>query len=135
LNAYLSYHNVYGNAVNSTSGDGGGAGGGGSSSSSSQSSSSTSTSESSSSSATASAYRLSKIFLRPHHFQTNDTGGDVGVFPNDTIGRTLLADPNYVQLEGNGSRAQVLAWARESPGGDINILNQAYVLLSFSLSP
>ncbi|KAJ2917149.1 hypothetical protein MD484_g3237, partial [Candolleomyces efflorescens] len=123
LNAYLSYHNVYGNAVNSTSGNGGG---GGSSSSSTTSSSSTSTSESTSSSATASAYRLSKIFLKPYHFQTDDDSeGDTGVFPNDTIGRTLLTDPDYVQLEGNGSRAQVLAWAMETPGGDINILNQA----------
>ncbi|KAJ2937024.1 hypothetical protein H1R20_g76, partial [Candolleomyces eurysporus] len=114
LSSYLSYHNVYGNAVNTNNSSGDDDDDDGSSSTTLESSaSSTSTSESSF--GTAAAYIL----------EFDETDCDVGVFPNDTIGRTLLTDPDYVQLEGNGSRAQVLAWARRSPGGDINILNQA----------
>lgn len=62
--------------------------------------------------------------MKPSLLQVSETAGDVGVFPNDTVGRTLLTDDDYVQLEGDGDRGQVLAWARLTPGGDIHILNQ-----------
>ncbi|KAG7095307.1 hypothetical protein E1B28_006073 [Marasmius oreades] len=41
--------------------------------------------------------------------------------PNVTIGRTLLNDSSFVQLEGN--RSQVLVWGKES-NGTVRILNQ-----------
>ncbi|KXN85902.1 hypothetical protein AN958_10744 [Leucoagaricus sp. SymC.cos] len=48
---------------------------------------------------------------------------ECGIFPNDTIGRTLLNSSNLVHLEGN--KSQVLAWTRNDPNGNVTILNQA----------
>lgn len=48
-----------------------------------------------------------------------------GVWPNVTLGRTLLNSSSLVMLEGN--KSQVLAWTRSSPEGNVTILNQAYV--------
>jgi uncharacterized surface protein with fasciclin (FAS1) repeats len=42
-------------------------------------------------------------------------------YPNTTIGRTALGDPNIVMLEGN--KDQVVAWARREDG-QVHVLNQ-----------
>lgn len=42
-------------------------------------------------------------------------------YPNTTIGRTALGDPNVVMLEGN--KNQVVAWARREDG-QVHVLNQ-----------
>lgn len=42
-------------------------------------------------------------------------------YPNTTLGRTLLSDPTYVQLEGN--KSQVVAWATRADG-KVHVLNQ-----------
>jgi uncharacterized surface protein with fasciclin (FAS1) repeats len=42
-------------------------------------------------------------------------------YPNTTIGRTALSDPNLVLLEGN--KDQVVAWARRDDG-QVHVLNQ-----------
>jgi len=42
-------------------------------------------------------------------------------YPNTTIGRTALGDPNLVMLE--GSKDQVVAWARREDG-QVHVLNQ-----------
>ncbi|MCL6388889.1 fasciclin domain-containing protein, partial [Pectobacterium carotovorum subsp. carotovorum] len=44
------------------------------------------------------------------------------VYPNDTIGRTLLNSPQFVRLEGD--KNQVLAWTRYQPNGNVTVLNQ-----------
>ncbi|CDO74773.1 hypothetical protein BN946_scf185001.g21 [Trametes cinnabarina] len=55
-----------------------------------------------------------------HIVQGNFTGA-LAKYPNTTLGRTLLSDPTYVQLEGN--RSQVVAWAiRED--NKTHVLNQ-----------
>lgn len=51
------------------------------------------------------------------------------IYPNVTIGRTLLNDSSLVDLEGN--KSQVLVWTRDSEQTSIRILNQAYVASSF----
>lgn len=48
-----------------------------------------------------------------------------GVYPNNTVGRTLLNDTEYVHLAGNAS--QVLAWSKSGDNDSITILNQPYV--------
>jgi hypothetical protein len=45
-----------------------------------------------------------------------------GIYPNTTIGRTLLNDSSLVQLEGN--KSQVLVWTRSGEDGNVTILNQ-----------
>ncbi|KAI0353194.1 hypothetical protein OH77DRAFT_637206 [Trametes cingulata] len=55
-----------------------------------------------------------------HVVQGNFTGTST-TYTNTTVGRTLLSDPKFVQLEGN--KSQVLAWAiRED--GKVHVLNQ-----------
>ncbi|KAI8983181.1 FAS1 domain-containing protein [Trametes punicea] len=55
-----------------------------------------------------------------HVVQGNFTGTSTH-YPNTTLGRTLLSDPTYVQLEGN--KSQVVAWAiRED--NKTHVLNQ-----------
>ncbi|KAF6752044.1 FAS1 domain-containing protein [Ephemerocybe angulata] len=44
------------------------------------------------------------------------------VYPNVTIGRSLLNSSDLVQLEGN--KSQVLAWTRNGSDGNVTILNQ-----------
>ncbi|KAF9451460.1 FAS1 domain-containing protein [Macrolepiota fuliginosa MF-IS2] len=45
-----------------------------------------------------------------------------GIYPNSTIGRSLLNSSEFVQLEGN--KSQVLAWSRLGTDGNITLLNQ-----------
>ncbi|KAL0579085.1 hypothetical protein V5O48_002927 [Marasmius crinis-equi] len=53
----------------------------------------------------------------------SDSSGSITseTLPNVTVGRTLLNDSAFVQLEGN--RSQVLVWGKNS-GGAVRILNQ-----------
>lgn len=125
LSQYLSYHFVHGNFLNSTAAGSGG-GGGGMTSTLSQSG------QSSSSSALASQTLLQR-------FRRQDGGGDPsagqsmapalmsGIYPNDTIGRTLLDSPDLVMLEGN--KSQVLAWTKLNETGNVTLLDQACVHL------
>ena len=56
-------------------------------------------------------------------------------YPNVTIGRTLLSDPKFVQLEGDPH--QVVAWANRADG-KVHVLNQRYAascVLSRILAP
>ncbi|PPQ74235.1 hypothetical protein CVT24_001106 [Panaeolus cyanescens] len=75
-------------------------------------------------SATATGSLFKQLFGR----QDNGTSGSSGpqpysgIYPNVTIGRTLLNDSDLVQLEGN--KSQVLAWTRSGEQGNITILNQ-----------
>ncbi|KAI0638779.1 hypothetical protein C8Q77DRAFT_1151809 [Trametes polyzona] len=55
-----------------------------------------------------------------HVVQGNFTGTTT-TYPNTTLGRTLLNDPTYVQLEGN--KSQVVAWAVRGDG-KVHVLNQ-----------
>ncbi|KAJ2915811.1 hypothetical protein MD484_g4619, partial [Candolleomyces efflorescens] len=48
-----------------------------------------------------------------------------GVWPNTTVGRTLLNDSSIVQLEGN--RSQVLVWTRSGVDGNVTVMNQPYI--------
>ena len=48
-----------------------------------------------------------------------------GVWPNTTVGRTLLNDSSIVQLE--GGKSQVLVWTRSGVDGDVTVMNQPYV--------
>lgn len=59
-----------------------------------------------------------------YHIVPGNFSGTVPTFPNDTVGRTLLTDPNFVQLE--GGKAQVVAWALRADG-KIHVLNQRLV--------
>jgi len=121
-----------GSASCTPTGTGAGAGGPGSAPSTSMSSSA------GEASVTASAYRLNKSFL---HFARQSSSGNssdqmgldntTAIFPNVTLGRTLLTAPNYVHLEGSGDRAQVLAWSRPQADGPVQILNQPYVSRCF----
>ena len=45
-----------------------------------------------------------------------------GIYPNISIGRTLLNSPNFVQLEGN--KSQVVAWTRSGEQGNVTVMNQ-----------
>ncbi|KAJ2995836.1 hypothetical protein NUW54_g7316 [Trametes sanguinea] len=47
--------------------------------------------------------------------------GTSTTYPNTTLGRTLLSDPTYVQLEGN--KSQVVAWAIRADQ-KVHVLNQ-----------
>ncbi|KAJ3536580.1 hypothetical protein NMY22_g5971 [Coprinellus aureogranulatus] len=126
LFSYLSYHIVFGNVFSS-------GGGGDSSRTHSSTSTQTTTTQTStgggtstvSGAATASAYRLSKLFSSPHFFQlTNSSGGNDVAVGNVFIGRTLLNDTDFVNLEGpddDERRRQVLAWTAVS--GQVTVLN------------
>lgn len=95
----------------------------------------TSTSSSSSSSSTAgSATLLGRLFRRQSSSSSSSPSLDSGIFPNTTLGRTLLNASELVRLPGNNS--QVLAWTKSSENSNVTILNQAYVFTSSSsLSP
>ncbi|KAJ3510028.1 hypothetical protein NMY22_g16100 [Coprinellus aureogranulatus] len=71
------------------------------------------------------SYRLSKLFSSPHFFQsTNSSGGNDVAVGNVFIGRTLLNDTDFVNLEGpddDERRRQVLAWTAVS--GQVTVLN------------
>jgi len=53
-----------------------------------------------------------------------------GIYPNDTIGRTLLDSSNIVMLEGN--KSQVVAWTRLNETGNVTLLNQGCVYFHHS---
>ncbi|KAI0641205.1 FAS1 domain-containing protein [Trametes meyenii] len=56
-----------------------------------------------------------------YHIAQGNFTGDSTTYPNTTLGRTLLNDPKYVQLEGN--KSQVVAWALRADG-KVHVLNQ-----------
>jgi len=60
----------------------------------------------------------------------NATILETGIFPNVTIGRTLLNDSSYVQLEAN--KSQVLVWTYYKD--KVVMLNQAYVVSVFQVT-
>jgi len=122
LSQYLSYHFVHGNFLNSTVASAGG--GGGMTSTLSQSG------QSSSSSAFASQTLLARVRRQsgggdPSAGQSMAPALMSGIYPNDTIGRTLLDSPDLVMLEGN--KSQVLAWTRLNETGNVTLLDQACV--------
>ena len=126
LAEYLSYHFVHGDFqnVSYTNTSAGGA-------SSSAPSSSTITSASTSSSAASpsgTASLFGRLFGREsiHWLDSSPSPQlDSGVFPNTTLGRTLLDSSDLVMLPGN--KSQVLAWTRSGENGNVTILNQMYV--------
>lgn len=106
ISQYLLYHVVYGDFSNSTdtSPGSGGAGGGMTS----QSASATSAGPATPSS--------------PAGGSGIPTGLLSSVYPNVTLGRTLLRSPDLVRLPGNQS--QVLAWTSYSASENVTFLNQ-----------
>jgi hypothetical protein len=102
-----------------------------SSASSSTESSSSTTSSSASSSTTASASSLlGRIFRRrTNRLDSSSPQLESGIFPNTTLGRTLLNSSDLVHLPGNNS--QVLAWTRSDENSNVTILNQVYVFTPF----
>ena len=142
LSQYLSYHFVYGSFLNSTanSTSGGGGGGGGTTSTFSQSSSASGGSSSQSSSGSSSSASASQTLLARFRRQDDGSGSSdgqsmvplltSGIYPNDTIGRTLLNSSNIVMLEGN--KSQVVAWTRLNETGNVTLLNQGCVYFHHS---
>jgi hypothetical protein len=135
LAEYISYHFVTGNFENTsfTNTSSGGSSGGGGSSTSESSSTQTSSSSAESASALSTAALFGKLFGR----QDSGSGGSnsshfpqifSGVWPNVTLGRTLLNSSELVTLEGN--KTQVLAWTRSGENGNVTILNQPCVYIS-----
>ncbi|KAL9709434.1 hypothetical protein Ac2012v2_007169 [Leucoagaricus gongylophorus] len=144
LSQYLSYHFVYGSFLNSTanSTSGGGGGGGGTTSTFSQSSSASGGSSSQSSSGSSSSASASQTLLARFRRQDDGSGSSdgqsmvplltSGIYPNDTIGRTLLNSSNIVMLEGN--KSQVVAWTRLNETGNVTLLNQGDINVTNSSS-
>lgn len=64
--------------------------------------------------------RLTDVF--GYHIVPGNFSDSVTRYPNVTLGRTLLTDPNLVHLEG-GNKAQVVAWAQRADGRT-HVLNQ-----------
>lgn len=62
--------------------------------------------------------------LIAYHMVSGNFSGVTTHYPNVTLGRTLLADPKVVQLE--GGKQQVVAWATRADG-KVHVLNQLYV--------
>lgn len=129
LAEYLSYHFVHGDFqnVSYTNTSAGGT-------SSSAPSSSTITSASSASSSAAAPSGTASLFGRlfgreSKKYEWLDSSSspqlDSGIFPNTTLGRTLLNSSDLVMLPGN--KSQVLAWTRSGENGNVTILNQMYV--------
>lgn len=118
MSDYLAYHFVHGNFLNTTANATGGGGGGGT----------TTTSSESSITSPAATTQLLAWYKRQDD-GSGSSGGAAssallsGIFPNTTIGRTLLNSSDLVQLE--GGKAQVLAWTRLDPAGNVTLLNQA----------
>lgn len=103
VSQYLLYHIVHGDFSTPTSASpgSGGAGGGVTSQSASATSASPAT---------------------PSGGSEMNTGLLSSVYPNVTLGRTLLSSPDFVRLPGNQS--QVLAWTSYSASENVTILNQ-----------
>ena len=64
-----------------------------------------------------------------YHVVQGNFSGTSTTYPNTTLGRTLLSDPTYVQLEGN--KSQVVAWAIRADQ-KVHVLNQRLVFESRS---
>ncbi|RPD59326.1 FAS1 domain-containing protein [Lentinus tigrinus ALCF2SS1-7] len=60
--------------------------------------------------------------LIAYHIVSGNFTGVSTNYTNTTLGRTLLSDPKFVQLEASGEH-QVLAWANRSDG-QVHVLNQ-----------
>lgn len=133
LAEYITYHFINGNFQNTSANTSSGGGASGSGCSFSPVVPSTQTT-SITASASASALSRAAVFERLFGRQTNSSNSFPqifsGVFPNVTLGRTLLNSSDLVMLEGN--KSQVLAWTRNSENGNVTILNQVYVYTSNS---
>ncbi|KJA17642.1 hypothetical protein HYPSUDRAFT_70515 [Hypholoma sublateritium FD-334 SS-4] len=129
LAEYIAYHFVDGDFTNTSYTNSSGSGGGGSSSSSSMSSS-TETSTATQSTAALLGRRFGILRRQDGggNGSSNSSGSSnpqpfAGIWPNVTIGRTLLNASALVALGGN--KSQVLAWTRPTPESNVTILNQA----------
>ena len=122
LAEYVSYHFINGNFQNTSSG--GAAGGGCSFIPVSQTQSAAS--------ALNTAAVLERLFGRQSNNASSGSFPQIysGVYPNVTLGRTLLNSSDLVMLEGN--KSQVLAWTKNDTAGNVTILNQVYVHISYS---
>lgn len=144
LAEYLSYHFVHGDFQNTSytnTSSGGGGAGGATSSVSSETSASSSETQNSETTATETATATTAALFAGLFGRQDQGGGSnsssggsspqpyAGVWPNVTIGRTLLNASDLVHLEGN--KSQVLVWTRSEENGNVTILNQACVLSSF----
>jgi hypothetical protein len=131
LAEYITYHFINGNFQNTSANTSSGGGTSGSGCSFSPVVPSTQTT---SITASASALSTATVFERLFGRQTNSSNSFPqifsGIFPNVTLGRTLLNSSDLVMLEGN--KSQVLAWTRNSENGNVTILNQVYVYTSNS---
>ena len=90
--------------------------------------SSSSTSSETASSTASAASLLGRLFVRRNRHLDDSSSWpqlESGIFPNVTLGRTLLNASELVQLPGNNS--QVLAWTRGDENSNVTILNQMYV--------
>ncbi|KAF8154905.1 FAS1 domain-containing protein [Crassisporium funariophilum] len=76
---------------------------------------------------TATAALFERLFGRQSSGGSSNSGSNpqpyAGVYPNITLGRTLLNATEWDQLEGN--KSQALAWTRSGDNGNVTILNQA----------
>lgn len=132
LAEYISYHFVDGDFTNRSDTNSSGVGGGGRSSSSSMASQ-TETSTATQSTAALLGRRVGILrYQEGWGCGSNNSSGPssnpqplAGIWPNVTLGRTLLNASALVAL--GGRKSQVLAWTRSSPDSNVTILNQAYV--------
>ncbi|KAJ3494511.1 hypothetical protein NLJ89_g10790 [Agrocybe chaxingu] len=84
-----------------------------------------STTDTSSPSPTGTAALFARLFGTRRRRQNPSSTPEIlsAIWPNDTVGRTLLNSSDFVSLEGN--KSQVLAWTRSGETGNVTILNQA----------
>jgi len=124
LAEYVSYHFINGNFQNTSNISTGGAAGGGCSF--------IPVPQSQSASALKTAAVLERLFGRQSNNASSGSFPQIycGVYPNVTLGRTLLNSSDLVMLEGN--KSQVLAWTRNDTASNVTILNQVYVYISNS---
>ncbi|EKM77524.1 hypothetical protein AGABI1DRAFT_77017 [Agaricus bisporus var. burnettii JB137-S8] len=116
---YLAYHFVYGSFQNTSATNSSGGGGGGT----------TSSASASESSSTASSTEAFAWYQRRDEVSNSSDALLSGIYPNTTIGRTLLNSSDLVQLEAN--KSQVLAWTRIG-GGNVTLLNQPNISVANS---
>ncbi|KAJ3481384.1 hypothetical protein NLI96_g7693 [Meripilus lineatus] len=63
-----------------------------------------------------------------YHIVPGNFTGKIPSFPNVTVGRTLLTDPRFVQLEG-GNKAQVLVWSLRNDTTVVDFTNVGNVTI------
>ena len=131
LAEYISYHFVSGNFENtsSTNTSSGGSSGGQSSTSSEPSSTQTVSSSAESASVLSRAALFERLFGRQDSGNISSNFPQIisGVWPNVTLGRTLLNSSDLVAL--GGGQSQALAWTRSGENGNVTILNQPCVYI------